>query len=422
MKTSQGSVLIIGAGIIGIACAHFLSQQNYKVTVIDKGRIAGGCSHGNCGHILPSHVQALNSPLALKMGFSSFLNPKAPLSIGLRLEADILNWLWQFALKSFGTHPHHVAKSLSPLLASSRLSYTELMADIALNCDWNPSGLLYLFKSNRVLKAFSKTNDWLASNYNIKAEALNPQSLNAYDNSISKDLAGGFFYAQDASLRPDLLTQNWANFLKTKDVVFFEKCEFKALKKKNNTITHIHTNRGEFQADHIVIAAGALSGAFAKELDCAIPLQPGKGYSVTFEHPSAPATPSIILPEKSLALTSFQDSLRIGAMMELTGFNDELPPQRITQLRHDAQPYFKTPLNGREQERWFGWRPMTWDSLPIIGRVPLLNNAYLATGHNMIGMMSAPATGQLIAEMIIQKKPHIACDAFAPHRFNSYQK
>ncbi len=418
MKTPQDSVLIIGAGIIGIACAHFLSEQNYKVTVIDKGRIAGGCSHGNCGHILPSHIQGLNSPQALKMGLSSFFKSKSPLTIRPQLSPDFLNWLWQFSLRSFGAHTAHVAKSLAPLLASSRLTYETLLHDMELDCDWNPSGLLYLFKSDRALRAFSKTNDELTSAHNVKAEKLTPEALGIYDHTISDTLAGGFFYAEDASLRPDLLARQWANALKAKDVVFFENCEFKALRKRNNTITHICTDRGEFEADHIVMAAGAMSGTFAKALGCVIPIEAGKGYSVTFEHPTTPAMPSIVLPEKSLALTSFQGSMRIGAMMELVGFNDTLPPQRIAQLRDDAQPYFKTPLKGREQERWFGWRPMTWDSLPIIGRAPHLKNAYLATGHNMIGMMSAPATGQLIAEIISQKKPHIECDAFAPQRFN----
>ncbi|MEP3889625.1 MAG: FAD-dependent oxidoreductase [Hellea sp.] len=415
---SQETVLIIGAGIIGIACAHFLSKAGFKVTVIDKGTIAGACSHGNCGHILPSHVLPLNSPEAFKKGLCSLLNPKAPFRVRPQFRPNFLNWFWQFGRHCFGSHQSYAAKNLFHLLTSSADAYDALIQGSDLQCDWQRSGLLYLFRSDRALKSFSRTNEWLLSEHNLGARELSTGELKAKHPSLSDDLAGGLFYEQDASLRPDLLSRAWSNNLMSEGVAFFENCEFLSLSRQKKTIDTVYTTRGEFNADHVVLAAGAMSCDFAKTFDCKIPVEPGKGYSVTYRRPPKHMDESIVLPERSLAVTSFKDHIRLGSMMEFVGFDESLSGQRISQLRQSVQPYFKYEITGREEESWFGWRPMTWDGLPIIGRAPNIDNAYLATGHNMIGMMSAPATGKLIAEIIGQKKTHIECEAYAPSRFN----
>ncbi len=107
-------------------------------------------------------------------------------------------------------------------------------------------------------------------------------------------------------------------------------------------------------------------------------------------------------------------------MMEFAGFDGSIPDRRISQLYESAKPYLLTPSSEGEQERWFGWRPMTWDSLPIIGPVPRLANAYLATGHNMLGLSLATATGKLIADMILQRTPHIDPTPYLPLRFEAH--
>ena len=105
-------------------------------------------------------------------------------------------------------------------------------------------------------------------------------------------------------------------------------------------------------------------------------------------------------------------------MMEFTWVGTAtIPPRRIQQLQEAAAPYLVTPVGHEVHETWFGWRPMTWDSLPIIGRVPQLDNAFLATGHNMLGLTMATATGRLIAELVQERPTHINARAFSPDRF-----
>jgi D-amino-acid dehydrogenase len=125
----------------------------------------------------------------------------------------------------------------------------------------------------------------------------------------------------------------------------------------------------------------------------------------------------MLFPEHNVGVTPFDYGYRLGSMMEFIGFDTSIPERRIRQLRESAKPYLIEPFTEEIQDTWYGWRPMTWDSLPIIGGVPRLGNAYLATGHNMLGLSLAAGTGKLIAELVQGQTTHIDATAFSPERF-----
>ena len=131
---------------------------------------------------------------------------------------------------------------------------------------------------------------------------------------------------------------------------------------------------------------------------------------------NAPKYP-ILFPEHKVGVSPFDDGFRLGSMMEFAGYDSTIPEYRIQQLRDSARPYLVASVDGEAKSKWYGWRPMTWDSLPIIGRLPKLSNGYLATGHNMLGLSLAPATGRLIAEMITDQPTHLDAAAYSPTRF-----
>jgi D-amino-acid dehydrogenase len=124
----------------------------------------------------------------------------------------------------------------------------------------------------------------------------------------------------------------------------------------------------------------------------------------------------MLFPEHRVGVSPFETGYRLGSMMEFAGYDATIPPQRIQQLQDSAKPYLAISSPCGTLQTWYGWRPMTWDSLPIIGRVPKLQNAYLATGHNMLGLSLAAATGKLIAELIEGRVPHIDPAPFSPQR------
>jgi D-amino-acid dehydrogenase len=125
----------------------------------------------------------------------------------------------------------------------------------------------------------------------------------------------------------------------------------------------------------------------------------------------------MIFSEAHVAVTPFATSYRIGSMMEFAGFDDSVSPFRIQQLQDSAKPFLTNPTGPSIEEKWYGWRPMTWDSLPIVGRVPRLSNALLATGHNMLGLSLAPVTGKMIADLVAERPTELPLEALSPARF-----
>ena len=179
----------------------------------------------------------------------------------------------------------------------------------------------------------------------------------------------------------------------------------------------LQTSGGPIAGNSFVFATGAWSAHLSSMLNYRVPVEPGKGYSITMGKPeNCPRFP-MLFPEHKVGVSPFESSYRLGSMMEFTGFDESIPERRIQQLRNSAEPYLVEPYTGDVQSTWFGWRPMTWDSLPIIGRVPDLSNAYLATGHNMLGVSLAAGTGRLIAEIVSGQSTCIDANPFALDRF-----
>lgn len=125
----------------------------------------------------------------------------------------------------------------------------------------------------------------------------------------------------------------------------------------------------------------------------------------------------MLFPQHRVGVTPFEGAYRLGSMMEFVGFDTSIPEARIQQLRYSAEPYLIEPHTEKVIETWYGWRPMTWDSLPVIGRSPTLENTFFATGHNMLGLSLAPATGRLLSELVQGVTPHLDTRAFSPSRF-----
>jgi D-amino-acid dehydrogenase len=177
------------------------------------------------------------------------------------------------------------------------------------------------------------------------------------------------------------------------------------------------TGREPIWADQFVIASGAWAPLLHRELGLRLPIQPGKGYSMTMARPKICPQIPLMFPEYRVAVTPMQTGYRLGSIMEFAGYDDSLKPERLELLRHGAEPFLKEPYCDPVIEEWTGWRPMTYDSLPIIDRLPNAGNVFLAAGHNMLGLSMAPATGKLVAELIAGDTPHIDPTPYSVRRF-----
>ena len=196
-----------------------------------------------------------------------------------------------------------------------------------------------------------------------------------------------------------------------------EGCEVLSLQAQGDSIEYVETSKGLRQAKQILVALASWSPALVKNVGIALPIQPGKGYSITYTLPAIlPKTP-LVLTERSVCVTTWNDGYRLGSTMEFSGFDDKLNAKRLAALERGAHEYLHEPFGEEVKERWYGWRPMTYDDLPIIGASPRHRNLFLATGHGMLGMSMSAITGQLIAELLTGRNPSIDITPFSPGRF-----
>jgi D-amino-acid dehydrogenase len=410
-------VVVIGSGIIGTACAHYLQQAGCRVTILERGTYGAMCSHGNCGYVCPSHVLPLAAPGVLRSSLASMLKPNSPFYIKPRLSPTLWRWLLAFAWRCNRGDMLRAAQGIHALLQSSRALYDDLVQRERLDCEWQTRGLLFVFHSAHGMAHYAATDALIREHFGVAAQPYYGAALNELEPALKPGLGGGWHYEGDAHLRPDRLLRSWRALLEQRGVVVREQCDVQGFVRHAGNATAVRTTQGEIAADAFVLAAGALSPFLNDHLGCRLPIQPGKGYSITMPRPAQAPTLPMIFEEHRVAVTPMATGYRLGSMMEFVGYDTSIKPKRLRLLSEAAKLYLHDPVAEPIQETWFGWRPMTTDSLPIIDRSPALGNVVIAAGHNMLGLSMAPATGKLVSELLTGVPPHLDATPFHVRRF-----
>jgi len=408
---------VVGGGIIGTACAHFLAEAGWGVTVVERGKAGEGSSRGNCGFVCPSHVLPLAEPGAVAGAIKAMLRGNSPFRIKPRLDPALWSWLLHFARRCNARDMSDAGRGIQALLVSSMALFREIIEREALDCEWQTRGLLFAYRSKPAMEAYAETDRLLRESFATPATRYDGDDVAALEPALKRGLAGGWYYEEDAHLRPDKLLSSWRRALEAKGVAFREGCELLGFTPATGRARAISTTGGEVAADAFVIATGALTPLLSRHLGSKVPIQPGKGYSLTMPRPAACPVIPLIFPEHRVAVTPFRDGYRLGSTMEFAGYDATIPRGRLKLLKDGAEPYLREPYADPVVEEWFGWRPMTYDGLPIIGRGPILENVLLAAGHNMIGLSTAPATGRLVAELVGGDRPHLDPAPYRVGRF-----
>ena len=413
---SKCDVLVVGGGVIGLACAHYLVQAGHKVHLIEKDRICAGASHGNCGLIFTSDLVPLTSPGAVQHEIGLMLRAKSELYIGFPPDLARLRWLFNFARKCTSRHMMHAIEARRQILSRSAYLYEELFESDELKADRECSGVLMVYATESGWRDYQKTNELLRP-HGYQAEPVSGRELNTLEPALKDHLYGAWHHPNDCNLRPDMLLDSWRQLLIRKGAVIEESRPLKYFEHLNGKITAAVTDRGKISAGHYVLATGVWSPSILKPLGIPMPIQPGKGYSITMATPEGMPRIPCYLHEKRTVATPWQSGYRLGGIMELSGHNSHLKVSRINHLRSAAHDYLHAPLGDPIHEEWTGMRPMTYDELPVIDQAPHVPNLFLATGHGMLGLSTAPSTGELVAELIAGENPHIDPTPFRADRF-----
>ncbi len=411
------TVVVVGGGVIGTACAYYLSKAGWQVTLADKGRHGAGCSHANCGYVSPSHVLPLAVPGAFRTAIWSLFQRDSAFAVRPRFDPTLWGWLLRFAARCNKKDMLAAGRGISTLLNSSRALYDQLLREEPIDCEWQTRGILFVFRTQPAMGHYAETNKLLSDSFNMPARRYDGEALNALEPALKPGLAGGWLYEGDAHLRADRLLYAWRRVLEGRGVVVREDCEITGFATSGGTARAALTPQGELPADAFVVAAGAWTPFLNRHLGCKIPIQPGKGYSITMPRPARCPTYPLLFEEHHVAITPMRSGYRIGSTMEFAGYDTTLNHRRLQMLRDGASLYLHEPFAEPVEEEWFGWRPMTYDSLPVIDRSPALANVHVAAGHNMLGLSMATATGKLVAEMLSGQTPHVDPGPYSVGRF-----
>jgi D-amino-acid dehydrogenase len=416
-------VAVIGGGVVGVACAYYLSRGGWQVTLVDRGRVGGGCSHANCGFVSPSHVLPLAEPGAIRRVLRAMLKKDSPFYIKPRPDPALWGWLLRFARRCNTTDMLAGGRACHALLESSRVLYPALFSEEQIDCEWEPRGLLFVCQTRPALDHFAATDALLARHFNLPARRIDGEELAEFEPALLPGMAGGYFYEEDSHLRPDRLMSEWRRVLERRGVRVIENCEFRGFASQdgatasNGAARRAKTSLDEIAADAFVVATGAWTPLLASEIGCRVPIQPGKGYSMTMPRPAVCPRVPMILVEHRVAVTPMRSGYRLGSTMEFAGYDTSLRPARLELLRRGAAACLREPYCEPVQETWYGWRPMTYDSVPVIDRSPKWRNVFIAAGHNMLGLSMATGTGKLVAELVTGREPHIDPAAYSLARF-----
>ena len=411
-------VTIIGGGIIGLCSAYYLQKEGYEIIVIDRGDITDGCSFGNMGYMSPSHFVPLASPGIIAEGFKHMLSSSSPFYIKPRLNMDLIKWGYHFWKSSNAATVKRNAPHLNNLLQLSRELINEMKNEIGDVFDMEEKGCLMMCKKQTTLDhEFTLADD--AEKFGLKVERLHKDAVQQLEPDVEVDVAGAVLFKDDCHFNPGKLMTALKKYLENKGVQFSLHTTVTGFERSNNKISAITTDKGDFKCAEIVLATGSWLPDVAKMMGVKLILQPGKGYSYTYQHVEKNIKYPAILVDGRCAITPWGHKLRIGGTMELSGINNKLLIKRMQGIYDSATDFYPgLKIDFPPADKiWNGLRPVTPDGLPYIGRVSNFSNVVIAGGHAMLGISEGTGTGKLVSEIIKQRATTINVDAFNPQRF-----
>lgn len=414
---TEHPVVVVGGGLIGCFTAFYLADKGRRVVLLERDQLGAGASTGNCGYVCPSHVFPLAVPGAVGRTLRTMLRRDSPIAVTRRPSAAMVAWFARFATRCSPIPMLESATARHRLLVASKGLYRDLVDRDVLACDWRETGLLIVHRSRKGFLDYRPTADRLRDEFGVRVRSLEGDELCGTEPMLKAGLGGGWLFEDDVQVDPGLLMTSLRRALTQRGVELRERCSVSSLTLDSGAVTAVNTDQGSINPSAVVVCTGAEAPSFAKPLGCTLPIQPGKGYSITVDTEGTGPRVPMIFEESHVAVSPLAGALRIGSTMEFAGYDRRINARRLGLLERSAREHLREVPDLAGARTWSGWRPMVYDGVPCIDRSPAAANAVIAAGNGMIGLATAPATGQLAASLATGDAPPIDPAPYRVARF-----
>lgn len=419
------STVIIGGGIVGLCIAYRLQKDGHEVTLLESadysalenGELGEAPSYGNAALVTNVLSFPVPEPGGVSMGIKSFFSTHSPISIVPGLSPRYLLFLLRVAL---ATRPSAFAKGTIAQDTLSEItfeSFDDLLAD-GISCEFHENGSIHAFETREELEAAKELFHHYPQLEGRIRFIESTEELQELDPKISSDYHYGYFAPGDRQVEPASLMASLLARIKEKGGKVLTHTPVTGFVKKGDTVTGVITDHAVIDADTVVIAAGVGSRELTAQLGYAVPVYGGGGYSIDFSAPEGERPlHSVMTGRTHIAVTPLDRGFRASSGMMVGQPSPSVSARREKLLLDDiAQLFPSLPLENRSPI-WSGLRPFSADGVPIIGVLPKTRNAYVATGHTMLGLTYGPATAQIISELLSGEPYPSSYELLSPARF-----
>jgi len=404
---------IIGAGIQGVCNALFLQKKGFDVIIFDKDEPGCGASYGNAGHFSPYASVPLNRPDVLTDVPAMLLSSNGPLALKWNYVPKMIPWFLKFIRNCTKERMMHTATYMHQILDLALPAYEELFTEVDLEGLVVDNGIMYIWNNQNISSRNLEIK--IRDQLGVKQKLLNPKEIHDLEPNIKPIYDGGVFYEYAKhTTNPkkvllklfDLFIQKGGKFLKH-DIKNLNFDEDKPV---------IRTETQRFIFDKVVIACGAFSKKFTKDLYENIPLDTERGYHIHYKGYQHLISRPVVFSNRGFGMTPMEQGLRVVGTVEFGGLENPPSKGRIKNLINNAK-FMLNDLPEHEDE-WLGFRPSLPDFLPVIGPSKNYKNVFYSFGHHHLGWTLGAISGKIISKMISEEKTNLNLEPYSSLRFN----
>ncbi len=409
-------IAVLGSGIVGACTAAWLQRDGHTVTFVDPLDAGEACSFGNAGSLSPSACLPVGMPGVWRNAPKWLLDPDGPLTIRARYLPVVLPWLIRFLSFSTKTEVARIARAMRDLLGPVFDCYEPLLQRANASHLVRRTGCLYVYSSREAADRWKWGMD-LRRSLGVELQAVDSEELAELEPDLKGRFRFGHYAPENGSTVDPSALVKAIHAQAIKDGARHIRAEATGFQAKNGVVSAVLLGNGEkLEADGVVLAAGAWSARLAQKLGIRMPLESQRGYHVTVRNPNVNLNRTVMAVESNIMVNPMAMGLRFAGTVEFAGLSAPPRNSRAEALLRKGQQLFPN-LDPASRAFWMGHRPCLPDSMPVIGRAPTVENAWIGVGHGHVGMCGGATTGREIANLVAERPTEIDLQPFRPDRF-----